>query len=380
MPKTFVGKVRNIRSSVVGIAALEPVQFFKRDRYIYVGPARKASVGYKGYVIFDMDELGGFLYRKKPQITLKGQIGFNGLKHSDILQMQQDGTVMVIWSQGARGNALFITGACNSRCVMCPQPPTIHSHEQIEVNKTVLELIDESTQGICITGGEPTTVINEFLEILSICNQRFPKSQVTVLTNGIKLAEFDTAKRLAACRSKFICYCIPLYSDIDDIHDRITGVQNSFYLTARGLQNLALLGIPIEVRHVITRMNYDRLPNFTEFVYKNFPFASHVALMGQEMTGLAEKNAAIVWVDPIEYQGALAEAVHVLERGGIPVSVYNHQLCILESRTRNVARRSISDWKNSYLPICDSCLQKKNCGGFFETSGAYHSKAIQPLK
>ena len=380
MPKTIIGNIHNMQSPIVGIVAKNPIRFLQRGRYVYVGSSQRAKVGYKGYVLTDRNELSGILGRKKPLVSLTVKEDSDALRHGDILMIREDGTLMVIWSHGARGNALFISGACNCHCIMCPQPPTMHSKELIEVNKTVLELIDEDTSEICITGGEPTVVMNEFIEILGRCNKKFPNTSVFVLSNGIKLADFNTAKLVATARNVNICYCIPLYSDIDDIHDKITGSPNSFYLTAKGLQNLALLGISVEVRHVITRMNCGRLPNFSEFVYRNFPFVSHVALMGMEMTGLAAQNADDVWVDPSEYRGALAKAVRVLERGGVPVSVYNHQLCILENETHKVARRSISDWKNSYLPVCDGCMQKTNCGGFFETSGAYRSQAIQPLK
>ena len=156
--------------------------------------------------------------------------------------------------------------------------------------------------------------MDEFLDMLAACTRRFPRVPLMVLSNGLNLAEIETAKSIARARSGLITFGIPLYSDIDDIHDEITGVPDSFYRTIKGIQNLALVGIPVEIRHVIIRGNCDRLTNFAEFVYRNFPFVVHVAYMGCEMTGFAQKNADRVWIDPAEYSERLGDAVRCLER------------------------------------------------------------------
>ena len=50
---------------------------------------------------------------------------------------------------------------------------------------------------------------------------------------------------------------------------------------------------------------------------------------------------------------------------GMNVSIYNHQPCVLDKRLWPFARKSISDWKNEYMPECMGCREKDNCGGFF---------------
>lgn len=43
-------------------------------------------------------------------------------------------------------------------------------------------------------------------------------------------------------------------------------------------------------------------------------------------------------------------------------------------------RKSISDWKNEYVPECQACARRAECGGFF-ASGVQHgySKQLKPF-
>jgi hypothetical protein len=107
-----------------------------------------------------------------------------------------------------------------------------------------------------------------------------------------------------------------------------------------GILNLASLGQAVEIRVAIQRHTIPVLAGLATFITRNLPFISQVALMGLEMTGLARPNSAEVWAEPADYQSELAEAV-----------------------------RSISDWKNDYRDICQSCSVRDTCGGGFTTSG-----------
>ena len=108
-------------------------------------------------------------------------------------------------------------------------------------------------------------------------------------------------------------------------------------------------------------------------------FVDHVALMGLEPIGFAKMNAARLWIDPLEYQAQLGEAAHTLARAGVTVSIYNHQLCVLDRGLWPFARQSISDWKNEYLPECVNCAARHQCGGFFSSGMSMHSAHIRAM-
>jgi hypothetical protein len=86
------------------------------------------------------------------------------------------------------------------------------------------------------------------------------------------------------------------------------------------------------------------------------------------MIGSARANIDEVWIDPVEYQSELVEAVRRLDRRRIRTLVYNHQLCLLDRELWPFSVRSISDWKNEYHPECLRCSLIDSCGGFFHSA------------
>jgi hypothetical protein len=101
--------------------------------------------------------------------------------------------------------------------------------------------------------------------------------------------------------------------------------------------------------------------------------------MGLENTGFTKANIKDLWIDPFDYQQKLYEASTLLANYRINTSIYNHQLCVLDKRLWSFARKSISDWKNEYLPQCGSCKEQQNCGGFFSSTITKHSAHINPI-
>src|SRR5262249_39988399 len=103
----------------------------------------------------------------------------------------------------------------------------------------------------------------------------------------------------------------------------------------------------------------------------------HVALMGLEPIGFAKTNADALWIDPTDYQPELGLAAGTLAQAGMNVSIYNHQLCVLDRRLWPFARQSISDWKNEYLDECKACALRHGCGGLSSSGLALHSAPIR---
>lgn len=263
---------------------------------------------------------------------------------------------------------------------MCPQPPKTHDEWLLSIAREIVNLIDpRDTKTICVTGGEPTLLGDKFLEIVSLINSRFPDIDFVLLTNGKTFSDYQFAKEYAAVAPPRALTCVSLHSDIEKNHDEIVGANGSFTRTIQGLYNLARLRIRVEIRHVVSLANASRLEGFARFVYRNFPFVYHVALMGMEMTGLAIENYNKVWIDPADYSCELDRAAWGLHRADLNVSIYNIPLCLLPPRSWIFARQSISEWKHTHLPCCDGCCVKARCAGFFTTSGDWISSRIRPV-
>ena len=165
---------------------------------------------------------------------------------------------------------------------------------------------------------------------------------------------------------------VPVYSDLDNHHDYIVQAKGAFNETILGLHNLARAHVSVEVRVVVHRDTFSRLPQLAQFIYRNLTFAAHVTFMGLEVVGFAKSNIGSLWIDPLEYADELESSVLALAATGMNVSIYNHQFCTLPRSVWPFSRQSISDWKVEYFPECNACRAKPQCGGFFPWNIPHH--------
>ncbi|HEX5760420.1 MAG TPA: His-Xaa-Ser system radical SAM maturase HxsC [Thermoanaerobaculia bacterium] len=304
------------------------------------------------------------------------------LADGDIVVMQRSGYVRTLYKHGSDHNAIFATDRCNSFCLMCSQPPkAADDRERIHEHLRLVELIAPSPPAsLGITGGEPTLLGRNLIRLITACRVLLNETSLHVLTNG-RLFYYDSfCRELAAVRHPRLVLGIPVYSDTDYEHDFVVQARGAFDETVVGLHNLAQRGIAIELRVVVHRLTYRRLPQLAEFIYRNLTFADHVAFMGLEIIGFTVPNLSALWIDPHDYRNELEEATLYLASRGMNVSIYNHQLCVVPRTLWPYTRRSISDWKNDYLPQCDGCVAREACGGFFSWSlNGKHSSHIAPI-
>ena len=304
------------------------------------------------------------------------------LSEGDVVRIMPSGYIQTLYRKESPHNSIFATDRCNSFCVMCSQPPkNIDDSELIREHLKLITLIDPATtQVLGITGGEPTLLRGDFLRLISKCRETLPSTSIHVLTNGRMFSYQRFAEHLAEIKHPSLVLAIPLYSDLDYQHDHVVQAKKAFEQTVLGMLNLGRNQLRIEIRVVIHRMTYRRLPELAEFIYRNFPFAYHVALMGLEPMGFAVPNFDELWIDPVDYQDELIAATQHLASSGMAVSIYNHPLCVVPQKLWSFSRKSISDWKNEYLPCCELCSVRGQCGGFFSSSiKRQFSQNIKPI-
>lgn len=378
--RSYQGKAVNIKNSLLGKITWKEHSFIARHNYIYVSKELNKNYWFYRGVVSSERNIPKYLQGRVPCILSLKHEELDDLNESDIVLLEPDGKVNVLWGIKSPHNAILATEECNCSCIMCPQPQKKDPDDLLEFNLKLIHLIDPNeTNEIAITGGEPTLLGKDLIKLISTCKKRLPKASLSLLTNGRRFCNLDFVKQLVGVGHPDLLICIPLYSDNDKEHDRIVGAKGSFYETLRGIKNFALFRQKIEIRNVIHALTYRRLPQFAEFIYHNFPFVMHIALMGMETTGLARKNLKTLWIDPVEYMPELKSAVRYLHRREMSPSIYNLQLCILPRELWGFSRRSISEWKNVFLQECQECELKSECCGFFGTSEGLHSKHIHRL-
>jgi His-Xaa-Ser system radical SAM maturase HxsC len=306
---------------------------------------------------------------------------FNYLADGDVLRLwTKSNEVRVLYRRASFHNHFLLTERCNHYCLMCSQPPKdIDDSWIVDDVLAAIPLIDPSAQEIGFTGGEPTLLGDDLFRILRAMKSYLPHTAIHILSNGRLFADPEFAKRYADIRHFDMMVGIPIYSDVSTIHDYVVQAEGAFDETILGILNLKRLGQKVEIRIVVHGQTYARLPQLAEFIARNLTFVDHVTFMGLEITGFTRANLGSLWIDPADYQPELYRAVSFLADSRMHVSIYNHQLCVLDRRLWPFARKSISDWKNEYMPECEGCREKENCGGFFASAKIRYSDHIQPI-
>jgi len=301
------------------------------------------------------------------------------LNINDVIELTND-SCYVHFSYASNDCCLVVNNECNENCINCPQCSRVPNPLQTDRNKLLLRFLPKSIQSIALSGGEPTLYIDSLCSIIAALYKKNPNICIDILTNGITLADEKNVARLVNVLKINTNFCITLYGDTPTIHDKHTRTIGSFSQVNRALHHLALHACSIELRFLITRLNYERLPSFIEYVYANFPFVDHIALMGMEVSGEAQRQADVLYIEPQQYEEHLKDAVQKALYRSIPVYIYNHQVCQLPKELWKFTVPSISDWKAGYQLECRQCDLRGYCGGFFLTSDPNHINAkVMPI-
>lgn len=306
---------------------------------------------------------------------------YNYLADGDVIRIRAEkGAVRVLYRRNSAHNSFLLTERCNHYCLMCSQPPKdIDDAWIVDDILAAIPLIDTATAEIGFTGGEPTLLGDDLIRILMTAKNYLPTTSIHILSNGRRFADFEFTKKYADVGHQDMMVGIPLYSDLSTIHDYVVQADSAYDETIRGILNLKRLQQKVELRVVIHQQTFKRLPQLAEFIARNLTFVDHVALMRLEITGFTRGNLDKLWIDPTDYMPQLLRATRHLADHHIHVSIYNHQLCLLDRRLWPFARKSISDWKNEYMPECDPCIKKDQCGGFFSSARLRYSDHINPF-
>jgi His-Xaa-Ser system radical SAM maturase HxsC len=370
------GKSSGVDAPVLGRITTCGTSYESRNDHVFLDPQAAEDVtGYAGILLTRS-------LSSVPQRPTVHSVPYRDhLDDGDVVVLNPGGFVRTLYKRNSPHNALFTTDRCNSFCLMCSQPPkAVDDRDRIHEHLRLIDLMQPAPRELGITGGEPTLLGRDLIRILEACKEKLPATGLHILSNGRLFCYEKFARDLAAVEHPDLVVGIPLYSDIDYLHDFVVQARGAFEQTLLGLQNLGRCGVRVEIRVVIHRLTYMRLPQLAEFIYRNLTFTDHVALMGLEPIGFAVPNLASLWIDPYDYQQELRGATLYLAARGLSVSIYNHQLCTVPRELWAFCRKSISDWKNDYLPQCESCGVRHVCAGFFSSApGRGISTHIEPI-
>lgn len=305
------------------------------------------------------------------------------LADGDIITVDSRGIIFKLFSAEENDATIYLTGHCNSNCIMCPCSDSerkLSNGLDEDWMQLYLAMLPDNLRHIIVTGGEPTLRLDTFIKVIQYIGKRFPNVDVLLLTNGRSLAYKGLADFLLQNAPKSLIVGIPLHGANQDLHDKITRTRGSFQQTDMGIKNLLQRRIDVELRIVVTRINLDNLDDIAKRICNDYPTVKVVNFVGLETRGNCALNFKNVYVSHRDAFEHSKMAINILIASGIDVGLYNFPLCMVDEGYWKLCKRSISPEKVRYTSQCNKCRVHNICGGFFNTTLSMVKPKAIPLK
>ena len=286
----------------------------------------------------------------------------------DAFEVYPDGTATRCYDSQSDDVVFYITGKCNSNCIMCPMAERIRREsEAADIDRMIMiaRQVPENVEHITVTGGEPFLAGGDLFRLFDFFKSKFARTEFLILTNGRALAIPAYRDQLINTLPDNSILGIPIHGASPESHDRITQSPGSFRQTMVGLRAVQEKGLRTELRIVVNQWNCNELTRMAEMIERELPRVERVCIMAMEMTGAAFVNKRKIWIPYRQAFECLKPAADKLIEAGIDVRLYNFPLCTVAPSYWTVCHKSISPEKIKYSDCCTACSVKDACGGVF---------------
>lgn len=373
--------VQNVDQYIIG-KVIKNKNVENKKKYIQVLDDSNIELFEKGYL--------GYIFENKPEtINFENMNYCYEIKGSetlidyDVIEIVNNKDIKVLYRDDSEDNAILVTNQCNSNCIMCPDSDFVrNTNENPDIRKILEQIscIPDDTKHITITGGEPGLLKEDLINVLRKCKECLPETEFLLLSNGRIFSNTLFVNKVKENIPNNIRIAIPIYANSAEIHDSITRATDSFEQAVIGIKKLLNRDIPVEIRIVVLKKNYNILEEIANFIKREFPKVTIVNIMALEMTGNAYKNREEVWVNFDKIKEPIYRTSKILIEAGIETNLYNFPLCNLDEKVYSISRKSITDYKVRYKPECIECKAKEKCGGFFNSTINVKEIKIEPIK
>lgn len=262
---------------------------------------------------------------------------------------------------------LSVTNRCNLRCLTCPQEEDENKNfHQQNLAKLQYALNSGRISQLVLTGGEPLLNKSRLEDILNVVASSDGLPNLRILTNATCIDE-DVINLLNSYEGEIFIETT-LYGCESSTHEEHTGSKGSFIKLLHGLVFFNSAGFSVNIRILITAMNYSYLPLFPAFLKRYLPFVNSVSLMGMEVRHSALTNRSKLLGNMNDLLAFLPDTVRGFELRGISTNIFNIPPCYLHPDIRHLSVPSISEWKIQPCDVSYSCELADLCPGKFGTS------------
>ena len=286
----------------------------------------------------------------------------------DVFVISDKGVLSRKYNDSIDDNYFFITGKCNSNCVMCPSPEFSRKKSNTTPIFELLQLakhIPSDTPHLTVTGGEPFLMGEDIFDFFRFAKEKFVDTEFLLLTNGRAFAIDKYMQKFCETSPERIVVAIPVHGSCQETHDAITRANGSFYQTMIGIKKLISKGFSVEIRLVVNKLNVNDFENISNLIIRELKGISYVSIIAMEMTGTARANLEQVWIPYKKSFSIIASSIRKLIENGVDIKLYNFPLCTVERPFWTLCEKSISENKVRFAECCSSCSYKNACSGVF---------------
>lgn len=277
-----------------------------------------------------------------------------------------------------------LTFKCNNNCMSC-----IYNLDMVDKLKignpreeSIKRVIDSVQPGdnLGLTGGEPT-IREEFFKFLRHAWKRDPSMNVFIVSNGRMFSYRNFAERTADIGLKNLRIGIALYGHNKDTHDAITRAPGSFEQTIKGIRNLLELKIPVELRIIVSKLNYRHLNDIAEYIVKELRGVYRTVFINMKYTGNAYIHRKVLFVKYSDVALYAEKAADILIKKGIDVKLFHFPLCTIRKKYWELAK-GVTKQKSElmYVKECRKCRFREECPmiwkSYWVLTGGKEFKAI----
>lgn len=357
--------ISNNISSITGILTYD-INTSNNSNKILVINSNELPFGFLGYIVYGSIVTSNTCNVFRPNSTVEDTVEGSIVKLDFV-----NNYFIELVCRDAKQVDLYITGECTQDCISCPQPRS-HRRKIDPQNqaKQIAELLWDGNYHINISGGEPTYNKKYFVDVVNTVKRRAPNASIQILSNGIAFSGDNYIDEIINWDGDLdrLKFSFAFYGSNKQLHDFITKTPGSYDNLVAGVNNLLNRKANIEIRIVISKLNFNDISNMAKMIVGDLPNVNRVILMGLEMSGEALTNKDIVWIPFYEHEPILSETINILMLNNIQVYLYNYPLCYLKNKWWSISKDSISGWKKRYLEDCAMCKIKDKCPGFFEST------------
>jgi len=302
--------------------------------------------------------------------------------HGDVIEIDDSMRIIKLHDASEPSALVFITNQCNSNCIMCPDSEARRMKENTITTDFLMEyitLLPSDLMHVDVTGGEPTLLKYDLVRVLEALLKQTEIADIQMLTNGRSFAVDSYTKQFQSVADKRVYIEIPIHASTAAVHDVIAGIPGAFEQTIRGIRNLLSLPIKVNIRIVVSKLNYQNLTGIVDLIRDRFPQITRINFLGLELMGNAFHNRQDVWIEYSDIKAPLEECIEYCVSHGFEPKLFNFPLCMFDKKYWYCYKSSITEHKIRYQPGCDICGERKDCGGFFASTLHNTEFKVQPI-